>query len=105
MCVDVIGVCDYFIEQFVVGCIAEVAKRRWLWSTSQRMTIDHRSGRTARRKTASIRCRSADVVKPHHAGVAYVSPLVHLYCLLDLQQIRINLFNSRNLCDVWRCVN
>jgi len=30
MCVDVIGVCDYFIEQFVVGCIAEVAKRRWL---------------------------------------------------------------------------
>jgi len=30
----VIGVCNYFIEQFVVGCREEVAKRRRLWRRS-----------------------------------------------------------------------
>ena len=30
----------------------------------------HKSERTARHRTASIRCRSTEVVKPHHAGAA-----------------------------------
>jgi len=64
-----IGVCNYFIEQFLVGCKAEIAKRRWLDVAAD----GHKSARRARRKTASIRCRSADVAKPNHARVAYVS--------------------------------